>query len=70
MSRRGLAERLWLARQDCDFSLRTLAQRSHVSVTFISDLENGHQANPSIDTVAKLSKALDVEPSWLAWGGD
>jgi transcriptional regulator with XRE-family HTH domain len=49
------------------FSQRDLAIRAGVNKMTITNLEGGrYRAN--LVTVRKLAKALDVEPSALAWG--
>lgn len=41
-----------------------LSRRSGVSYGYISELENGMKS-PTIDTICKLSKALDCKPEEL-----
>ena len=40
-------------------SVRTLATRAGMSYTFLSNVENG-KADPSLSTLRRLAKALDV----------
>jgi ribosome-binding protein aMBF1 (putative translation factor) len=49
-------------------SLRALEAKCGLSNALISQMETGVTGNPGINTVAKLAKALDVDPGWLAWG--
>nr|DAM27358.1 MAG TPA: helix-turn-helix domain protein [Caudoviricetes sp.] len=37
-----------------------LAKETEISNSYLSDLINGKQNNPSIDIIKKISKALDV----------
>jgi len=46
------------------FSLRTLAQATGLSHSFICDLEHG-RCNPSIGTLQILAKALSVKPEFF-----
>ena len=41
------------------FSVRQLARRAGMSYTFVSNVENG-RADPSLSTLRRLAKALDV----------
>ncbi|MCK4478073.1 helix-turn-helix transcriptional regulator [Candidatus Bathyarchaeota archaeon] len=49
-------------RQNCGFSQEKLGFESGYHRTYISLLERG-QKSPSLQTIFKLAKALDVEPS-------
>ncbi|GEA17786.1 helix-turn-helix domain-containing protein [Moorella sp. E306M] len=42
-----------------NYTLKQLAEKTGLSISFISDIENGRR-NPSIDNLYKLSKALGV----------
>lgn len=46
------------AREDRGWSQMELANRSGVSQTYISDLEGGRMANPTIAVLRKLETAL------------
>lgn len=46
------------------FNLRDLSEKSGVGKTTISELEN-NKSNPSIETLGKIAKALDVPVSSL-----
>ena len=50
---------LWQVRQDKNMSIRALAEKSGVSKSEISDIENGVKI-PRIDTLCMLAVALDV----------
>lgn len=43
-----------------DMSFYKLAKKAGISNSYLSDLINGKQNNPSIDITKKISKALDV----------
>ncbi|HHV07153.1 MAG TPA: helix-turn-helix transcriptional regulator [Firmicutes bacterium] len=51
--------RLKRIRKEKGFSLRGLGKAAHVSHSFIADIESG-RSKPSLDTLDKLAKALDV----------
>lgn len=46
-------------------TIDTLSVKSNVSKSYISDLENERKTNPSMNTLKKLSKGLDMEVSEL-----
>lgn len=46
-------------------TIDTLSVKSNVSKGYISDLENERKTNPSMNTLKKLSKGLDMEVSEL-----
>lgn len=46
-------------------SMRKLASMAGVSMSQISDLENGQLLNTTIDTICKLAIALECEPADL-----
>lgn len=54
-----LSIKLRTLREERNLKLKELAQKSGVSVSFISDIEHDRR-NPSIDTLKKLAMALDV----------
>jgi len=41
------------------FSLRELSRRSHISATFLSDVENGYK-RPSRDTLSNIAHVLEI----------
>lgn len=47
------------------WSIRELAEEADIAKSQISDLENGQLQNTTIDTICKLSKALEVNPADL-----
>ena len=50
-------------RRTCGVSQNELAKRSGMHRTSISLLERGERHDPSLDTLVKLARALDVTPS-------
>lgn len=64
----GLSENLKAIRKKRNISQRTLASESGVSYSMVSKLESGEQKNPSLETLEKIAKALDVTPSQLMDG--
>ena len=55
-------------REAAGFSLRTLAARSGISSSMISDIERGKKS-PTVTTVVRLAKALGVGAAALVDGG-
>lgn len=51
-------------RKNNNFTLKELSERSGLSVSFISDIENGRRI-PRLENLDKLSKALNVDISYL-----
>lgn len=43
-----------------NLGLNELARKSHISGSYLSNLEKGIKDNPSIETLASLAKVLDV----------
>ena len=64
---KNFPERLLYERTSAYITQDDLAEKSGVSKSFISELENGH-TNPSIVVVEKIAKALKTKPGWLAFG--
>ena len=56
--------RLRTLRSQNGLSVRTLARRAEMSYTFVSNVENG-KADPSLSTLRRLAKALDITVSEL-----
>jgi len=40
-------------------SMKELAQRSNISIGYLSHLENGSRENPSTEVMKRIAKALD-----------
>lgn len=61
----SIGERIQQRRKEAELSLNALAEASGVSKGYISQLENGGAANPSIDTLKKIAEALGMAPQDL-----
>lgn len=61
-----LAQRLRDLRALQGLSMREVGRRSETSGNLVKMVESGTM--PSIDTLEKIAKALDVSPAWLAYG--
>jgi transcriptional regulator with XRE-family HTH domain len=48
-------------RLDRGWGVRELAQKANVPAGYISELETGKKANPGLDVLRRLAKALGVE---------
>ena len=48
------------AREKRRYRLKELAEKSGVSITFLSDIENGRR-NPSVETAKKIANVLNVD---------
>lgn len=59
-----LAERLSELRLERELSQATLAEYAGVDRKTINRIENGH-FSPALDTIVRLSVALDISPSEL-----
>lgn len=63
-----LSENLKNIRNEKKLRIRELERLSYVSHTIIMNIESGNYKNPTIDTVSKLAKALDVTIDELVYG--
>ncbi len=61
--------RLRQTRGDRAYSVRALGELAGVSGAAVSAIENKPHM-PSLATIEKLAKALDVSPAWLAFGAE
>lgn len=59
MYRQRLGDAVKEARTDRELSQNTLAERSHVSLRTISDIEN-YKANPRFDSLCSLASYLNI----------
>lgn len=59
-----LGWRLRKARTAEGLTLRELAERAHVSVSFLSDIEQGRSV-PAVDTLRSIAQALGVSTDYL-----
>ena len=64
----GLAKRLRLARKAAGLTVRDLADAAHTSAQTIQNLSDGLGGNSGIGLLADIARALNVSPSWLAFG--
>lgn len=55
-----LKDRLRLERQRAGISLARLAQETGMSKTYLLRLESDDEANPSLDVLTRIARALDV----------
>ena len=62
-----IGRRLLWARQQAGLTVRALGEQAKVSPSTVTELENGHHT-PRTDVVARLARALNVDPCWLAYG--
>ena len=59
-----LPERLRDLRAQSTWTLKQLAERTELSVPFLSDIEHG-RTNPSLDTLSKLATAYGMRVTTL-----
>lgn len=52
-------EKVRVKRKKCGFSQEKLAEKAGLSTVFISRIERGIES-PSLDSIVKIAKALDV----------
>ena len=46
-------------RQELNMSMKELAEKSKISIGYLSHLENGSRANPSTEVMEKIAKSLN-----------
>lgn len=63
----GIGERLASARQQRGLTRKDLGITSQLTGQTVANIETGRMI-PRVDTVEMLARALDVTPSWLAFG--
>lgn len=54
-----IGEQLKKARNDCQLTQSQLKDKSKLSLDTINRIENGRNANPTVEVLRMLSKALD-----------
>jgi len=59
-----IGEKLKFLRNEKDYTLKQLAQITGISISFISDIENGRR-KPGLDNLEKLAVGLSVSASEL-----
>lgn len=60
----NLGEKLKLKRKENHMTLANLSKETSISVSFLSDIENG-RSNPSIENLKVISKVLKTNPSYF-----
>jgi transcriptional regulator with XRE-family HTH domain len=65
LERVSLAERIRDLRERAELSLGDLAEITGISKGYLSQLERGEAANPSVDVLGKLAQGLGVQASEL-----
>lgn len=60
MSRRKLAKALKQLRESRDLTQADLAEKAQMRQSYMAMLESGDRANPSLDILQRLAKALGV----------
>lgn len=63
-----LSERLKHLLKIRDFNAKSLSLKAGLNETAIGDIVRGRSKNPRIDTLRKISEALDVNHQWLLDG--
>ena len=64
-----LAERVRWAREKRGYSCAGLDEVADLSAGHSAKVERSDRETPSALTVAKIARALDVDPQWLMFGG-
>ena len=49
-----------IKRMQKGYTIKKLAQLSHISPGYLCHLENGTRSNPSMETMEKIAKALNI----------
>lgn len=55
-----LGNKLKAKRKDMNMTIYDVAEKTHLSPTYISNLENEQKKNPSKDNMEKLARALNT----------
>lgn len=56
---------LRLLRISNDLSIKELSEQTGISVSYISDIEKGKSAKPSLEIIDKYSKALNIKKTTI-----
>ena len=56
-----ISDNLKKLRAQKNYSLEKVARLANISLNTVVKIENGINKNPTIETITKLAKALDVE---------
>lgn len=58
---KNFSKKLKTYRKTKGLSLQELSIKTNLSVSYLSLLENGERKNPSLDTLAKIANAFDID---------
>jgi transcriptional regulator with XRE-family HTH domain len=61
-----LGEKIRKLRRDKKLSLEALAAAAEMSKSYLWELENNDDANPTMDKVSRIAAVLEVTPEFLA----
>lgn len=64
MSINSIGDRIKTLRKEHSLTLKDLSEKANISVSFLSDIENG-RSNPSLERLNDIAKALDTTTSYL-----
>ena len=65
----ALGEAIREERRRLGWSQEELSEHAHLNRSYVTDLENGRRT-PNLDTLLRVSKALDMKPSRLVAAGE
>lgn len=60
----NVGQRIKALRKQQNMTLRELSQKVGISISFLSDIENG-RSNPSLERLKEIAEALDTTVSYL-----
>lgn len=63
-----IGKRIKSLRKKSNLTIEQLADKSDISTTYLSDLENGEQDNPTVRTLRKIASTFNVSVSYLIEG--
>ena len=66
---RIIGNKIYQLRRSINMTQQELADKIGISVTFLSEIENGRKSM-SVDTLVKLSKGLQVSLDTIVFGND
>lgn len=64
MSISSVGEKIKALRKKCNLTLKDLSEKANISISFLSDIENG-RSNPSLERLNDIAKALNTSTSYL-----
>ncbi|MBV7275441.1 helix-turn-helix transcriptional regulator [Clostridiaceae bacterium UIB06] len=64
MSINNVGERIKILRKKSELTLKDLSEKANISVSFLSDIENG-RSHPSLERLDSIAKALNTSTSYL-----